>query len=141
MDREEQLFLVAVLLGRVRRYPKAAFDDLFQALDGIERKHDLLPRLSTTQEAEAARLEAKLERGERLPELELRGPIEDFLPEPQASILARLAELPESQQDVIFDVIRQCVDIDAPELGLSPAEVASVRVSLKEIDARRGSTR
>jgi hypothetical protein len=65
----------------------------------------------------------KLARGERLPELELRGPVEDFLPEPHESILARLAALPEDEQDFVFGMISPLIDIDEPRLRLSPEKV------------------
>src|SRR5665213_119850 len=38
--------LAQALVERIRDFPKDAFDDLSQALDGIERKHDLLFHLT-----------------------------------------------------------------------------------------------
>lgn len=134
MNRGTQLFIVSTLISRVRRYSDAAVNELLAAMDEIERKHDLNPRLSPAEEAQVAAFAARLERGETLPELELRGPIEDFLPEPQASILARLAALSEDDQDTIFAILAQCVDIDGPELTLSPAQIADGRLSIKQMD-------
>jgi hypothetical protein len=70
--------------------------------------------------------EAKLARGEHLPELRLKGPIEDFLPEPGDKILARLAALPEAERDQIIGLIALLIDLDAPRLKLSAAQIRTL---------------
>ena len=137
MDRTTQLWVLSGLVERVRLYPEATLNELFEVLGAIERRNDLIPRLSESEEAEAARVEAVLERGQRVPELEPTGPVEEYLPEADSSILARLAALPERERDIIFGLIRQCVDVDEPDFAMTPAMVASIRVTLKKLDADR----
>jgi hypothetical protein len=75
-------------------------------------------------------VEEKLARGEHLPELKLRGPVENFLPEPNEFVLARLAALPEDEQDSVFDMISLLIDIDVPAVRAS-REIADLRRSLR----------
>lgn len=57
-------------------------------------KYDLIAKLTEEENAAVAAAEDKLDRGEKLAGLELAGPIEDFLPESETSILTRLTALP-----------------------------------------------
>jgi hypothetical protein len=132
MDRSARLSLAHAIVERTRDYTNDAFNDLFRAMDDIERLRGLIPTLTDAQEAAVAAAEEKLARGEHLPELELRGPVEDFLPEPHESILARLAALPETEQDAVFDMIALLIDIDEPRLRLSPEQIADLRRALRE---------
>ena len=131
MDRATRLFLAEAILDRTRDYTQDALNELFRAMEEIARKHDLIPKLTDAEEAEVAAAETKLARGEALPELELKGPIEDFLPEPANKILARLATLPEPERDQIIGVIALVIDIDAPRQKLSAAQVADLRRTIK----------
>jgi hypothetical protein len=131
MDRSTRLFIAETILERTRDYTQGALNDLFRAMGEIEQKHDLDGKLTDAEEVEVAAAEAKLARGEQLPDLELKGPIEDFLPEPSEAILTRLAGLPETERDQIAGMIAQLIDIDAPRLKLSPAQVADLRRRLQ----------
>src|SRR6266849_4687774 len=131
MDRVTRLFIANGLIERTRDYTKGALDDLFEAMDKIERRRGLVPKLTEEEEAAVAEAGARLARGEKLPELERRGRIEDFLPESDDAILARLRGLPPDEQTSIFDAIAQLIDIDAPPLKLSPAQIADLRRSLR----------
>lgn len=115
-----------VVVERTRDYTSDALKELFHAMDGIERKYDLIVKL-TEEEKAAVAAEDKLDRGEKLAELELAGPIEDFLPESETSILARLTALPENDRDAIFGMISLLIDIDKLPAELSPTQVAEVR--------------
>lgn len=139
MDRDTQLFLMSAIIERVRLYPDAAFNRLFEVLDTIEREHDLIPRLSEAEEAEVARFEAKIERGEQIPELEQKfsGPVEDLLPESESSILARLSALPEKERDAIWRLMRQLVDIDEPPERTPLAILADLRQRCKRLDVEK----
>jgi hypothetical protein len=139
MDRSTRRFLAHAIVERTRDYTDDALNDLFRAMDDIEQGHGLIPKLTEAEEAAVAVAEEKLARGQHLPELELRGPVEDFLPEPNESILARLAALPEDEQDSIFDMISLLIDIDAPALRLSPEQIADLRRSLR--DQERGDAK
>jgi predicted transcriptional regulator len=132
MDRRTRLSLAHAIVERTRDYTNDAFNDLFRAMDDIERLRGLIPKLTEAEEAAVAAAEERLARGEHLPELELRGPIEDLLPEPHESILARLAALPEDEQDAVFDMIALLIDIDQPRLSLSPEQIAGLRRTLRE---------
>jgi hypothetical protein len=132
MDRSTRLFLAHAIIERTRDYTDDALNDLFRAMDDIEQARGLIPQLTEAEEAAVAVAEDKLARGEHLPELELRGPVEDFLPEPKESILARLAALPDDEQDSIFDMISLLIDIDAPAARLSPEQIADLRHRLRE---------
>jgi hypothetical protein len=121
VDRSTRLSLAHAIVERTRHYTNDALNDLVRA---IEHRRGLIPKLTEGEEAAIAAVEERLTRGERLPELESRGPVEDFLPEPTESILARLAALPEKEQDFIFDVISPLIDINGPRLGLSPEQIA-----------------
>ena len=81
MDRSARLSVALAIVERTRDYSNDALNDLFRAMDDIERTRELIPKLTEAEEAAVAVADEKLARGERLPELELRGPIEDFLPE------------------------------------------------------------
>ena len=132
MDRRTRLSLAHAIVERMRDYTNDALNDLFRAMDDIEHTRGLIPKLTDAEEAAVAAAEEKLARGEHLPELELRGPIEDFLPEPNESIIARLASLPEDERDAVFDMIALLIDIDEPRLRLSPEQIADLRRSLRE---------
>jgi hypothetical protein len=129
MDRSTRLFLAHAIVERTRDYADDALNELFRAMDDIGQARGLIPQLTEAEEAAVAVAEKKLARGEHLPELELRGPVEDFLPEPNESILAAL---PEDEQDSIFDMISLLIDIDAPALRLSPEQIAGLRRRLRE---------
>jgi len=88
LDRNTRLILVHEIVERLRDYGEEAFDDLFAAMDKIEGRRKKKPAA--------------------------RGSIEDLLPESAESMSARLAELPEDEQDAIFDVISLLIDIDGP---------------------------
>jgi hypothetical protein len=132
MDRSTRLFLAHAIVQPTRDYADDALNDLFRAMDDIGQARGLIPQLTEAEAAAVAVAEKKLARSEHLPELELRGPVEDFLPEPNESILARLAALPEDEQDSIFDMISLLIDIDAPALRLSPEQIAGLRRRLRE---------
>jgi hypothetical protein len=134
MDRATRLFLAEAIVDRTRDYTQDALNELFRAMEEIERKHDLIPKLTDAEEAEVAAAETKLARGEALPELALKGPIEDFLPEPADKILARLAALPEAERDQIVGAIALLMEIDAPRQKLSAAHVADLRRRLKSTE-------
>src|SRR3979490_914782 len=124
MDRATRLFLATAVVERTRDYTEDAFNGLFEAMDGVERRRSLIPKLTPEEEAEVAIAAEKLARGERLPELEMRGPLKDFLPEPDDAILARLRALPQIEQDRIFTMIVLLINIDRPPLRPSPAQIA-----------------
>jgi hypothetical protein len=65
-------FVAHPILDRTRDYNKQALNELFSAMDRIEREHGLIAELTDADEAAIAAAEAKLARGERLPELALR---------------------------------------------------------------------
>jgi hypothetical protein len=132
-NRELTLSTLSGLIDRLRLYSHDAFQDLFTALDEIEKKHNLIPRLTDAEEAEADRIEAMLDRGEIAPELDVEAarPLDDWL-ETDESILARLQALPERERDTIFGIIEQCVEIDKPAFKMTPALMASIRVALKD---------
>lgn len=115
------------VVERTRDYSRDALNDLFETMDEIERKHDLVPKLSEAEEVAVAAAQSRLERGEKLAELKLSGPIEDFLPEPEASVFARLKALSEEDRDAILGMISLLIDIDEPRAKLSPAQVAEIR--------------
>jgi hypothetical protein len=133
-DRSTRLVLAHAVVERTRDYTDDAFDDLFGAMDEIEHRRKLMPNLTAAEEAAVAVAEQKLARGERLPALELRGPVEDFLPESFQSILTRLAALPESEQDSIFDMISLLIDIDKPRPRPSPEQIAHLRHAARQDD-------
>jgi hypothetical protein len=91
MDRGISLSLAHAIVERTRDYTDDALNDLLRAMDDIEQARGLIPQLIESEEAAVAVAEEKLARGERLPEFELRGPVEDFLPEPNSSVLAHRA--------------------------------------------------
>ena len=132
MDRNARLSLAHAIVERTRDYSNEALNDLFRAMDDIERTRELIPKLTEAEEAAVAVADEKLARSERLPELELRGPVEDFLPEPNGSVLARLAALPEDEQDFVFGMISLLIDIDEPRPRLSPEQIADLRRTLRE---------
>jgi hypothetical protein len=132
MDRNTRLFLAHAIVERTRDYTNDALNDLFRAMDDIERARGLIPQLTEAEEAAVAVAEEKLARGERLPELELRGSVEDFLPEPNESILARLTALPKDERDSVLDMISLLIEIDAPAARPSPEQTADLRRSLRE---------
>jgi hypothetical protein len=90
LDRNTRLILVHEVVERLRDYGEDAFDELFAAMDKIEGRHKQKPVRTS------------------------RVPIDDILPESAQSMFARLAELPEDEQDAIFDIISLLIDIDAP---------------------------
>jgi hypothetical protein len=132
MDRNTRLSLAYAIVERTRDYTNDALNDLFGTMDDIECTRGLIPTLTEAEEAAVAVAEEKLARGERLPEFELRGPVEDFLPESRESILARLGALPEDEQDSVFDMISLLVDIDQPKLRLAPEQIADLRRRVRE---------
>jgi len=134
LDRGTRLILAHDVVERTRDYSDDAFDDLFRAMDEIERQHKLVPKLTKLEEAAVAAAEQKLARGERLPALEWRGPVEGLLPESFESILTRLAALPETEQDSIFDMISLLIDIDRPRPRLSPEQIAHRRHAARQDD-------
>ena len=91
LDRNTRLILAHAVVERLRDYSEEAFDDLFAAMDKIERRRKQAPKLSA-----------------------LGSRVEDLLPESTESMFARLAELPEDEQDSIFDMISLLIDIDGP---------------------------
>ena len=93
LDRNTRLILAHAVVERLRDYSEEAFDDLFAAMDKIERRSKQAPKP---------------------PALGARVPIEDLLPESTESMFARLAELPEDEQDSIFDMISLLIDINGP---------------------------
>jgi hypothetical protein len=130
MDRNPRRFLAHAIVDRTRDHTDDALNDLFRAMDDIEQARRLIPQVTEAEEAAVAVAEERLARGEHLPELELREPVEGFLPKPNESILARLAALPEKEQDSAFDMISLLIDIDAPALRLSPAQIRERRTGL-----------
>ena len=131
MDRATKLFIAGAITERTRDYTKDALNELLRAMDGIEHQHGLVETLTDAEEAAVSEAEVRLARGEQLPELELNGPIEDFLPEPFTSILERLHALPMTEQDAIYGMIALLIDIGAKRLRLSPAQVAEIRLRTK----------
>jgi cation transport regulator ChaB len=127
LDRGTRLILAHAVVERTRDFTDEAFNDVFEALDEIERRRGLVPKLTAAEEAAVAAAEQRLARGERLPELELRGRVEDLLPESFESILTRLAARPETEQDSVFDMISLLIDIDRPRPRPSPEQIASLR--------------
>jgi hypothetical protein len=89
LDRNTRLILVHEVVERLRDYSEETFDDLFAAMDKIEGRR-------------------------KRPAGASRVPIEDLLPESPDAMFARLAELPEDEQDAIFDIISLLIDIDGP---------------------------
>ena len=136
MDRATRLFLAQAIVERSRDYTKEAFNDLFEAMDTIERRHELIPKLTAEEEAEVAAAGEKLARGETLADLEIRGPLQDFLPENEEKLLFRLRALPQEDQEYILSMIALMIEIDAPPLRLSPEQIADLRRSLREIDGQ-----
>ena len=134
MDRSTRLILAHAVVERIRDYAEEAFDDLFAAMDRIERRRRPAPKLTEAEAAAVAAAEQRLARGERLPAPELRVPIENLLPESTESMFARLAELPEDEQESIFDMVSLLIDIDAPRPRPSPEQIAERRRSVPEED-------
>jgi len=134
LDRSTRLILAHAVVERIRDYAEEAFDDLFAAMDRIERRRRPAPKLTEAEAAAVAAAEQRLARGERLPAPELRVPIENLLPESTESMFARLAELPEDEQESIFDMVSLLIDIDAPRPRLSPEQIAERRRSVPEED-------
>jgi hypothetical protein len=89
LDRNTRLILLHEFVERLRDYSEEAFDDLFAAMDKIEGRRKRPARTS-------------------------RVAIEDLLPEAPEAMFARLAELPEDEQDAIFDMISLLIDLDGP---------------------------
>jgi hypothetical protein len=87
LDRNTRLILIHEVVERLRHYGEEAFDDLFAAMDKLEGRRKHKPMHASA--------------------------LEDLLPESAQSMFARLAELPEDEQDAIFDVISLLIDIDA----------------------------
>jgi hypothetical protein len=115
LDRSSRLILAHDVVERTRNFTDDAFDDLYAAMEKIERRHRLVPQLGATEPAR-------------------RGGIDNLLPESFESILTRLAALPESEQDAIFDMIVLLIDIDAPPPRQSPEQIASLRRSRQQDD-------
>jgi hypothetical protein len=132
MKRTDRLYLAEAIVDRTRDYPEPALNDLFDALDAIERRHELIPKLTEEERAQVAAAEEKLARGEKLPELEYRPSPEDYLLESEASTLGRLRALPQEEQEHILSMVRTLIEIDAPPLQLSPEQIADLRRSLRE---------
>ena len=120
-------------MERTRDYTKEALNDLFEAMDGIERRHELIPKFTDAQEAEIAAADEKLGRGERLPELEHRSSTDEYLLESEETVLGRLHALPQDEQDHIRSMIRLLIEIDAPPLQFAPAQIAKLRRSLRHL--------
>lgn len=131
MDRPTRLMIAHAVVERIRAYPRDALNDLFEAMGEIEHRNDLVPKFTEEEEAEVAAAQRRLERGEKLRKLELSGPIEDFLPEPHASVLVRLNALSEEDRDAILGTISLLIDMDGPRVKLSPAHVAEIRHRMK----------
>jgi hypothetical protein len=136
MDRPTRLYLAQAIVERTRDYTKEAFNDLFEAMDAIERRHELIPKLTADEEAQVAVAEEKLARGEKLPDLEYRASPEDYLLESEASTLGRVRALPQEEQDHILSMVRLLSEIDAPRLRLSPEQIADLRLSLRETEGQ-----
>ena len=136
MDRATRLMIAHTLVDRTRDYTRDALNDLFEAMGKVERKHDLIPKLSEEEEAAVTAAEKRLERGEELEALKLSGTVEDFLLEREASILERLSAQREEDRDAIFGMISLLIDIERPRAKLSPEEVADIRHRLKRMENR-----
>jgi hypothetical protein len=136
MDRRARFSIAQAIVERTRDYTKEALNDLFRTMDCIEERHGLIPKLTEEEETAVAAAEEKRARGEKLATLEIRGPIENFLPEPNESVLARLATLPIVEQDDIIAMVALLIDIDVPPLRLSPEQIADLRCSLKDAEER-----
>jgi hypothetical protein len=136
MDRATRLTIAHTLVDRTRDYTRDALNELFEAMGKIERKHDLIPKLSEEEEATVIAAEKRLERGEELEALKLSGRVEDFLPEPEASILGRLSAQPEEERDAIFGVISLLINIEKARAKLSLEQVADIRHRLKRMENR-----
>lgn len=124
MDRPTRHYLADAIVERSRDYTKEALNDLFEAMDGIERRHELIPKLTADEEAQVAAAEQKLARGEKLPDLEHRASPEDYLLESEESTLARLHVLPQEEQEHILSMVRLLIEIDVPPVRLSPEQIA-----------------
>jgi hypothetical protein len=136
MDRADRLYLAQAIVERSRDYTKEALNDFFEAMDAIERRHELIPTLTADEEAQVAAAEEKLARGEKLPDLEYRASPEEYLLESETSILGRLRALPQEEQDHILSMVRLLIEIDAPPLRLSPQQIADLRRSLIETEGQ-----
>lgn len=132
-----RLFGAKGLIDRARDYPPEALNELFRLMDDIERDYGLIPALTEREEEVVAAFEERLSRGEELPELQLSDPIEDHFLETNDAVLAKLSLLPKTEQDAICDILAILIDIDAPCLSLSPAQIAFLRITLKELDAEK----
>ena len=132
MDRSTRLFLAEAILERTRDYPRDALNDLFGALDKIEVEHNLVTGLTPEEEDAVAAAEAKLARGKHLPELE--APAQNDLEASKEDILNRLAVLPDTEQYAVYGVIALLLDVDAPRPRMTPAEIADLRRTLREIE-------
>ena len=132
MDRTDRLYLAQAIVERARDYTKEALNDLFEAMDAIERRHELIPKLTAEEEAEVATAEEKLARGEKLPALEYRASPGNYLLESEVSTLSRMRAIPQEEQEHILSMVRLLIEIDAPPLRLSPEQIAELRRSLKE---------
>ncbi|MBI4273500.1 MAG: hypothetical protein HY659_02200 [Rhizobiales bacterium] len=62
--RSEVIDVLETLMQRIAGYPDAALRELMQAMDKIERKHDLLYRLSDDERAAVQEGPAQAKRGE-----------------------------------------------------------------------------
>ena len=132
MNRTDRLYVAQAIVDRTRDYPEPALNDLFDALDAIERRHELIPKLTAEEQAQVAAAEEKLARGEKLPDLEYRGAPEDYVLESEASTLDRVHALPQEEQEHILSMVRMLIEIDAPPPQLSPEQIAELRRSFRE---------
>lgn len=112
-------FLIAAIIQRVREFPDDAFNELFQALDAIERKHRLqYPANDETHAAIAAALE-QLERGELVPHEDVKA-LFGTLPDSQSrekagkaaldDAMARARKRSGEEQGEIADVLFALLD-------------------------------
>jgi hypothetical protein len=134
MDRHARLLIARAIVERTRDYDQDALDDLFRSMGEIEERHGLILKLTDEEEAAVAAASERLARREKLAALEPSGPVEDFLPETDEAILARLAKLSEQEQDAIFAMVALLIDITVPVPRLSATQVADLRRRLKEIN-------
>jgi len=104
--------LAGALIHRIRSFPEEAINDLFDALEAIERKYDLLEPVSEEDRRAIEEGLASLDRGEAIPmeDLEIFKHLKDYDHdsvgrEDLADAVSRVKKLSGEQQRDVADVI------------------------------------
>jgi hypothetical protein len=110
-------FVIAVLINRIRDFPKEAWDELFAALDTIDRKYDLIPPLSDADREAIEEGMRSLNDGKGIPmeEVEVFKRLKDFDHDAAGrndfvDVVSRVNRLSGEEQGRVADVIFALLD-------------------------------